>query len=259
MAVIKSGIMVGNRRSIGGICFQRRKGTQIAKNKPTRAVTYQPSELQIYYQEMYSWFNTAAKSRTIVMQIIQGGWGGLKKNRGASNLNNWLGYMIRLMTRDAGGAKLSIEQVRARFSSMKTDFYSQWFGLGDMTKSQLPIYYGGRRWTNVGNKAFLRLSIGDLQVYYAKVIQMFPKLRTSETFQFVCSYRDRTTGDFSEPAFYTWQGLGGDISVQISTEASKMNTLIFAIAFPIGVPDAGLVVSEYMLSPSIKLEWEGTV
>ena len=258
MAVIKSGIMVGNRRSIGGICFQRRKGTQIAKNKPTRAVTYQPSELQIYYQEMYSWFNTAAKSRTIVMQIIQGGWGGLKKNRGASNLNNWLGYMIRLMTRDAGGAKLAIEQVRARFSVMKTDFYSQWFGLGDMTKSQLPIYYG-RRWTNVDNKAFLRLSIGDLQVYYAKVIQMFPKLRTSETFQFVCSYRDRTTGDFSEPAFYTWQGLGGDISVQISTDASKMNTLIFAIAFPIGVSDAGLVVSEYMLSPSIKLEWEGTV
>lgn len=185
MAVIDSGLLIGLRRSVGGQTFQRRRGTQLIKNKPTRAATYVPSSMQQFFQDLYSELNVFAKSRVQMQSLIRDGWGGLKRRQGASNLNNFLGYMIRLMTRTNGGGRLDFEAVVANRTEFNEHPFYYWLKTGDMTKSPFPIYFGRVTTEGTDTSYTIKIPENDFRAWVDSVSKISPRYSRDSGYFFV--------------------------------------------------------------------------
>lgn len=171
MGKVVTGLMIGTTRSAGGINFYKRRGEQCFRNKPVLPEGYVPSEAQQLQKNLFSYVNDFAKSTGNMRLLLSAGWGGLKRTQGASNLNNFVGYYIRTVTRDEGGAKLPYVDVIANVNAVSANAADYWHRFGALTKSEWPIYYGSHQVTTFGSGIAGRIFAVEAESYRAELVQ----------------------------------------------------------------------------------------
>lgn len=139
MAIIKSGFLFGIYRSASGLTFYKRKGTSSVRSKPQRSLDWEPSDLQRFYQLVFSRINDFVKSSADMMRVIEGGWGWSRRRNSSSNLNNIIGYIFRSITRYEGGARRPQDESNLLFSEFNSNPLEYFLSRCQMTVSEYPI------------------------------------------------------------------------------------------------------------------------
>lgn len=121
MAVVRTGIILKTKGSVGGVNFYSRTGTQCLRNKPQRSETYVSSPAQAYQQSVFKKVADYSKSSASVVDLIRGGWGMKKAGKGRTAYNNFSGEVLRKLSRDELGAKVDQATYEANVTAFESN------------------------------------------------------------------------------------------------------------------------------------------
>lgn len=208
MAVIKSGVLIGLSKSAGGLTFYNRKGVQVVRSKPQLSRAYVPTDRQLFYKQLFSYVNDFAKSSQSLMRLISGGWGWSRHRNGSTNLNNFIGYMIRLMSRAEGGRKLPFETVQVNLQEFLANPFYFWLGKGASVASSWPIIYNFQVELVDGPSVRVRLPDVSFQEWIGKVSAASGKFRTGSV-PWIVFIKQNRNGTVTDPITFK-QMTGGN-------------------------------------------------
>lgn len=121
MAVIKTGLLIDVKGSVGGVNLYKRSGVPCMRNKPVRSESYVSSPAQMYQQSVFKLVADFARSSSDVVDLIRGGWGAPKKGKGRSGFNNFTSKVLKLLSRDETGAKVNQAAYEANVNAFESN------------------------------------------------------------------------------------------------------------------------------------------
>lgn len=138
MAVVKSGLFIDSKGSVGGVNLYKRKGVQCLRNKPVRSESYVSSPAQKFQQHVFTLVSEYSKSSASTIALIRGGWEAVVRGKGRSGYNNFLSEVLKKLSRNELGEKISQAQYEAAVDAFEENPGGWLHANVQLTKSKYP-------------------------------------------------------------------------------------------------------------------------